>query len=114
MTSYLTAIWTMTRCGAAVARQAHNLKVASSILATATIFTLTGCGFGQIGPETLIVADTPCGRVEYHSTKDQSAPAAACEADGYKLRIGSDNASGLGALSEAWAKAFVAAAGAAK
>lgn len=76
--------------------------------------TLTSCGFGQIGPETLIVADTPCGRVEYHSTKDQSAPAAACEADGYKLRIGSDNASGLGALAEAWAKAFVAAAGMAK
>lgn len=49
---------------------------------------LSGCGFGMIGPETLIVAETPCGRIEYRSTKDQTAPGAVC-------RIGPDGAAYL-------------------
>lgn len=71
---------------------------------------LAGCGFGMIGPETLISADTPCGRIEYRSTKDQTAPGAVCRIgpDGAAyLEMGADASSGSGAVARAVAEGIV-------
>lgn len=74
------------------------------------IVLLSSCGFGQIGPETLIVADTPCGRIEYRSTKDVAAPGAVCRIgpDGAAyLEMGADASSGSGAVARAVAEGIV-------
>lgn len=70
-----------------------------------------GCGFGQLGPETLIAADTPCGRIEYRSTKDVAAPGAVCRIgpDGAAyLEMGADASSGSGAVARAVAEGITA------
>lgn len=81
------------------------------------MLALSACGFGQIGPETLVLAETPCGRIEYRSTKDQAAPGAVCrigpDGSGY-LEIGADASSGSGAVARAVAEGIVKGIGAAK
>ena len=78
---------------------------------------LSSCGFGQIGPETLIVADTPCGRIEYRSTKDVAAPGAVCRIgpDGAAyLEMGADASSGSGTVARAVAEGIMAGIGSVK
>ena len=78
---------------------------------------LSSCSFGQIGPETLIVADTPCGRIEYRSTKDVAAPGAVCRTgpDGAAyLEMGADASSGAGTVARSVAEGIMAGIGAAK
>jgi hypothetical protein len=81
-----------------------------SLMLIASLGLLQGCGFNGIGPETLIVAETPCGRIEYRSTKDQAAPGAVCrigpDGSGY-LEIGADASSGSGAVARAVADGIV-------
>lgn len=81
------------------------------------VLLVSACGFGQIGPETLIVAETPCGRIEYRSTKDQQTPGAVCrinpDGSGY-LEMGADASSGSGAVARAVAEGIVKGIGAAK
>lgn len=84
--------------------------------ALALALLIAGCGFGQIGPETLIVAETPCGRIEYRSSKDQTAPGAVCRVgpDGAAyLELGADASSGSGAVARAVAEGIMAGIGAA-
>lgn len=78
---------------------------------------LASCGFGGFGPETLIVAETPCGRIEYRSTKDQAAPGAVCRIgpDGAAyLEMGADASSGSGTVARAVAEGIMAGIGAVK
>lgn len=93
----------------------------TAMLRSATLFvlmcSLAGCGFGQIGPETLIRAETPCGRIEYRSTKDVAAPGAVCRIapDGSAyLEMGADASSGSGAVARAVAEGIVKGIGAAR
>jgi hypothetical protein len=71
---------------------------------------VTACGMGGIGPETYIIADTPCGTITYYSGKDQAAPGAVCrtnpDGSGY-LEIGADASSGAGAVARAVAEGIV-------
>lgn len=88
-----------------------------SAILIVSISLLFGCGFGMIGPETLISADTPCGRIEYRSTKDQTAPGAVCRIgpDGAAyLEMGADASSGSGAVARAVAEGIVKGIGAAR
>lgn len=81
------------------------------LLMLAGCVSLSACGFGQLGPETLIVADTPCGRIEYRSSKDQAAPGAVCRVgpDGAAyLEMGADASSGSGAVARAVAEGITA------
>jgi len=78
---------------------------------------VTACGFNGIGPETLVLAETLCGRIEYRSTKDQAAPGAVCRIgpDGATyLEMGADASSGAGAVARAVAEGIVKGIGAAK
>lgn len=89
----------------------------SYLTAICLLLTLVGCGFGQIGPEAMILADTPCGRIEYHSTKDVAAPGAVCRIgpDGAAyLEMGADASSGSGAVARAVAEGIVKGIGAAR
>ena len=94
------------------------MKVVCTLLLFASIaVTLSSCGFGQLGPETLIVAETPCGRIEYRSSKDQAAPGAVCRIapDGSAyLEMGADASSGSGAVARAVAEGIVKGIGAAR
>jgi len=81
------------------------------------VLPLGACGFGQIGPEAMILADTPCGRIEYRSTKDVAAPGAVCRIgpDGAAyLEMGADASSGSGAVARAVAEGIVKGIGAAR
>lgn len=72
---------------------------------------LSGCGFGQIGPETMISADTPCGKISYRSSKDQAAPGAVCRIspDGSAyLEMGADASSGAGTVARSVAEGIMA------
>lgn len=87
------------------------------ILAGIVLLELAGCGFGQIGPETLISAETPCGRIDYRSTKDQAAPGAACRVSpdgGAYLEMGADASSGAGTVARSVAEGIMAGIRAAK
>lgn len=87
------------------------------IVAGFIVLNLASCGFGQIGPETLILAETPCGRIEYRSSKDQAAPGAVCRIgpDGAAyLEMGADASSGSGAVARAVAEGIVKGIGAAR
>ena len=81
------------------------------------VLPLGACGFGQAAPETLLLAKTPCGQFEYHSTKDQAAPGAVCRIapDGSAyLEMGADASSGSGAVARAVAEGIVKGIGAAR
>lgn len=59
-----------------------------SCIYASAILLLAGC-------ETVIIADTPCGRFAYRSTKDLSEPAARCvTSDGDTIEIGASASSG--------------------
>ncbi len=80
-------------------------------LVVVQLLTLDGCGFGQIGPETLISADTPCGKISYRSSKDQAAPGAACRVSpdgGAYLEMGADASSGAGTVARSVAEGIIA------
>ena len=104
---------------AVVRREARRITgpIFSGIAVGFLVLNLTSCGFGQIGPETLILAETPCGRIEYRSSKDQAAPGAVCrvgpDGAGY-LEMGADASSGSGAVARAVAEGIVKGIGAAK
>jgi hypothetical protein len=91
------------------------MTVAAVLVLLASLGWLQGCGFNQLGPETLITAETPCGRIEYRSSKDQAGPQAACRVDrngAVALDIGAEASSGAAAVARAVAEGIVA--GAAK
>lgn len=86
------------------------MPLLGAALSIAYLIFASSCGFGQIGPETLIVAETPCGRIEYRSSKDQAAPGAVCRIgpDGAAyLEMGADASSGSGAVARAVAEGIV-------